>query len=149
MANSPSRQAASNRHLTGGEQMAVVDVPDDHLLLGTTTDNASFVIATQDTGVPEQPIRLMRITTAGDLIVGPAMSISARLRRPTHRGKSLFNNPLRYLHGDDVYPINGDLTFGEPIRLPSSPLAAGQTTYAIWISTHASDRHAFNRSAPA
>ncbi|WP_139180014.1 hypothetical protein [Gordonia westfalica] len=132
-----------------GEQMAVVDVPDDHLLLGTTTDNASFVIATQDTEVSEQPIRLMRITTAGDLIVGPAMSISARLRRPTHRGKSLFNNPLRYLHGDDVYPINGDLTFGEPIRLPSSPLAAGQTTYAIWISTHASDRHAFNRSAPA
>ncbi|MFC9982888.1 hypothetical protein [Gordonia sp. NPDC127522] len=122
-----------------GEQVAVIDLPTDQQLRGMVTDSGAFVVAVQDADDSDQTVRLMRITTAGEVTRGPAIPIAPRQWIDT--GNSLFHTPLRFRQGKDMYPINSDLSAGEPVRLPDSPLTAGQTATTAWISTHPPSQH--------
>ena len=131
-----------------GESRTVADLPSDHQLSGTVVDNGSFVVALREAEHTDHAIRFLRISTVGEVTLGPTISIAARPSMH-HRGRSLFNNPVRYLQGKDMYPINGDLSAGDAIRLPDSPLATGQTGTTAWISTHPRSQRIANSAVPS
>ncbi|MGW6035363.1 hypothetical protein ACWFOS_17065 [Gordonia terrae] len=118
------------------EQVAVIDLPADQQLSGMVIDSGTFVVAVQDTDDTDTDptVRFIRITTAGEVTQGPKIPIAPQ--RWIHRGRSLFHTPLRFRQDKDMYPINSDLSAGKPVRLPDSPLTAGQTATTAWISTH-------------
>ncbi|MFW0795092.1 hypothetical protein AAFP30_14870 [Gordonia sp. CPCC 205515] len=92
----------------------------------------AFIVAV-DSHSPHRHTRLLRITTDGQMTLGPALPNDGRHGLLASR---VFSHPLRILLDDWVFPIHDDLGAGTPIRLGRSVLAAGQAGDTAWIVTH-------------
>lgn len=95
------------------------------------TDDEGFVVAlsTGDDG-----LRLVHVTTAGEVHAGPELPPSRRRHRAAVAG-----DPLRLILGDRAATIRSDLTLGDVVTLPTTLMITGQVGPYVWSVGHPPD----------
>lgn len=116
-----------------GERTVVDAVPPGWIVAATTVDSGHFIIAVRDSGAPDKPTYLARISTAGDVRSGPMLPND---ERDWDKRITLVNKPLRVLQDRWLTLVGDDLGLAEQIPFHESLLWAGQAGDTAWIVTH-------------
>lgn len=93
-------------------------------------DGSGFLVALHDRKVPGKPTRLLRITLAGEVIVGPFLHGNTTWRRWFFAG-----SPARLFHGHTVASVNDDLELRSFAELPRTPANGGAVGDRLWAVT--------------
>jgi hypothetical protein len=116
-----------------GRRTEVDAIADGFTPAGSVVDGTSFVVAVRDNTAAGKPTTLVRITTAGQVTMGPPILGD---RRDWENRITLVNQPLRVIQSRAVIPIREDLSPEGPVSLHNTLLRAGQAGDTAWIVTH-------------
>jgi hypothetical protein len=120
---------------TPGSEPVAVQIPPG-LFYGVVVDGDGFVGVHQIESTFDADVRLVRVTGAGDVTIGPVLPAMVA----PHGGDRhwvLAGSPLRLFCGSQTaVVVREDLSADSPIRLPENPLSAGPVGDLIWVVTH-------------
>lgn len=107
-----------------------VDLPDSETIgfPGVDRHTGDFVLLSR---AGSTQLRLVRVSTSGEVSVGPVLEQLGR-----HAWPVLAGTPLRILYGrGQAAIVNDDLTLGPADRLPKEPITGGGVDDDVWIET--------------
>lgn len=115
---------------TPDDETVAITAPDGYVAtLAADRDGFVAVVRTDD-----DTTRLVRVTSAGEIAVGPALPHTHRVPR-----LGLAGSPLRLFLGDRAAPVRADLTLGPPHVLPARLMCVGQVGPYVWFTDHPPD----------
>ncbi|MCP2175829.1 hypothetical protein LX13_001648 [Williamsia maris] len=123
-------------HTPGREPLAVEDCPGSVSAATGFGDDFLLLVITGHRGADrETEYRLVRVTTSGDVEIGPVNSLPDMDARPLLGG-----DPVHVISGSDIAKVHDDLLVGDAARLPRMHFGGGSAGRHLWTVSHPSGR---------